>query len=211
MKNSFKKFILVIACFTVLVSCNRNTGEEAIKEAQHKDSVLKANQTVLSYKELSDSSGIIGIFDVPEMLTICKLDSGPMKDISFKIAKAYGVLEEEMNSVGATLDGMPGMITYSNDTSNFVFECVLPIKDLPKKQPKSCKIVALESSPMLIFNFYGPYEHLFSAYDRIRKYMKANKLKQSGPMREFYLTDPTIEKDPTKWETRIMVPVGKTK
>jgi effector-binding domain-containing protein len=28
-------------------------------------------------------------------------------------------------------------------------------------------------------------------------------------MREFYLTDPTVEADPAKWQTRILVPVVK--
>jgi effector-binding domain-containing protein len=30
-------------------------------------------------------------------------------------------------------------------------------------------------------------------------------------MREFYLTDPSIEKDEAKWQTRIMVPVVQAK
>jgi effector-binding domain-containing protein len=64
---------------------------------------------------------------------------------------------------------------------------------------------------MLIFNFYGPYQHLFSAYDKIRKYLTQTKLVQTGPMREFYLTDPSIEKDEAKWQTRIMVPVVQAK
>ena len=210
MQNLLYNFLVVIICVVGLFSC-KDSGEAAILEQQRKDSVQKVNQKVFSPKKLSDSAGIIGIFDIPEMLTISKIDSAPLKDVSFKIAKNYGILESEMNAVGAELDGMPGMITYNNNSDNFVFECVLPIKKMPAKQPKNCNIVVLESSPMLIFNFYGPYNYLFSAYDKLKKHMKENKLAQCGPMREFYLSDPTIEKDSSKWQTRIMVPVAKTK
>ncbi len=210
MKNLFFRSFIAFIGIAGLYSC-KNSGDAAIAEVQKKDSIITVNQKVFSASKLSDSAGIIGIFDIPEMLTISKLDSAPLKDVSFKVAKNYGILEAELNAIGAELDGMPGMLNYNNDENNFIFECVLPIKKMPSKEPKNCKIVVLESTPMLIFNFYGPYEHLFSAYDRIKKHMAANKLAQSGPMREFYLSDPTIEKDPAKWQTRIMVPVAKTK
>lgn len=210
MKSSTFKFILFISVTMILFSCS-NSGESQLNKKKSGDSIQESKVDTFDLSNISNEPGVVGIFKVGEILTICKLDSAPMKDVSFKVAKAYSVLEEEMNAIGAKLDGSPGMITYNNDTSNFIFECVLPIKDIPKKQPKHCKIVVLEATPMLIFNFYGPYQHLFSAYDKIRKYNAANHLQQSGPMREFYLTDATIEADPAKWQTRIFVPVIKLK
>ncbi|MBA2611017.1 MAG: GyrI-like domain-containing protein [Bacteroidetes bacterium] len=210
MKNSFFRFILVVTVVSLTFSCN-NSKDAKSNEIQVNDSLQRALTEKTNLDKIANTPGIAGVFDVPEMLTICKMDSAPMKNVSFKVAKNYSVLETEMNEVGAELDGMPGMLTYNNDTANFIFECVLPIKTFPKKQPKTCKIVVLEACPMLIHNFYGPYNHLFNAYDAIRKYIAANKLQQSGPMREFYLSDPTVEKDPAKWQTRIMVPVIKVK
>jgi len=209
MKNLFFKFILFSSIISISFSCNisedSNPNEKSISDSLQKALTEKAN-----FAKVGNNEGVIGIFDVPEMLTICKMDSAPMKDVSFKVAKAYSVLEEEMNAIGAKIDGVPGMITYNNDTSNFIFECVLPIKAMPKIQPKICKIVILEATQMLIYNYYGPYQSMFVAYDKIRKYNTANNLKQTGPMREFYLSDPIVEKDPAKWQTRIMVPIIKT-
>jgi effector-binding domain-containing protein len=210
MKTSLFKFILFIFVTMILFSCS-NSGESQLNEKKSGDSIQESKVDTFDLSTISNEPGVVGVIDVGEMLTICKVDSAPMKDVSFKVAKAYSVLEEEMNAIGAKLDGSPGMITYNNDTSNFIFECVLPIKDIPKKEPKVCKIVVLEASQMLIYNFYGPYQHLFSAYDKIRKYIATNRLQQSGPMREFYLTDATIETDPAKWQTRILVPVIKLK
>ncbi len=209
MKHSSIKFILFAAVTAITFSCG-GPDDFAADEKKVKDS-LQAQSAKNDFSKVGNNEGVVGIFDIPEMLTICKLDSAPMKDVSFKVAKAYSVLEEEMNAIKAEIDGMPGMLTYNNDTTNFIFECVLPIKVMPKLQPKTTKIVVLEACPMLIYNFYGPYKQLFTAYNKIRKYIADNKLVQSGPMREFYLSDPTLEGNPAKWQTRIMVPVTKAK
>lgn len=210
MKHPFIKFILFAAVTAITFSCGSSDSEAEVKQP-NTDSISKTNQELIKLATIDSKPGVVGVFDIPEMLTICKMDSAPMKDVSFKVAKAYSVLEEEMNAIKAEIDGMPGMLTYNNDTTNFIFECVLPIKALPKQEPKTTKIVVLEACPMLIYNFYGPYKQLFTAYNAIRKYLADNKLTQNGPMREFYLSDPTVEKDPAKWQTRIMVPVTKSK
>ncbi|MBA3682987.1 MAG: GyrI-like domain-containing protein [Bacteroidetes bacterium] len=210
MKDLFIKTSVFIVIGVIAFSCSGLENEPEVKKL-NTDSVLKANEDQLKLATLEFKPGVVDIIDIPEMLTISKIDSAPMRDVSFKVAKAYSVLEAEMNEIGASLDGMPGMITYNNDTTNFKFECVLPIKELPKKQPRTCKIVVLEACPMLIYNYFGPYQQLFTAYNKIREYNKANGLEQNGPMREFYLTDPTVETNPAKWQTRIMVPVVKVK
>jgi effector-binding domain-containing protein len=69
----------------------------------------------------------------------------------------------------------------------------------------------LEASDMLVYNFYGAYQDLYTAYDKVRETLKAQQLSQSGPAREFYVTDPSREKDPKNWLTRIMVPVTAAK
>jgi effector-binding domain-containing protein len=210
MKTSFFNFSLFVFVIAVLVSCT-NSEDALAKEKRIKDSLQGIENANAQLSKISKDTGIVGVFNIPEMLTICKLDSAPMRDVAFLVAKNYSLLEEEMNAIGAKVDGMPGMITYNNDTTNFIFECVLPIKEVPVKQPKKCQVIVLEATPMLIYNFYGAYNQLFFAYDKIRKYIDANKLTQNGPMREFYLSDPTIEKDPAKWQTRIMVPVINSK
>ena len=204
MKSAFFNFSLIFVVSLISFSCT-NSADTKANEKVKSDSLQNATKNL----EITDRPGVVGVYSVPELLTICKLDSAPMKDVSFKVAKAYSVLEEQMNAIGAKVNGMPGMITYNNDTTNFVFECILPIKEMPSKQPQNCNVVILEASQMLIYNFYGPYNRLFLAYDEIKKFTKANNLEQSSPMREFYLSDPLIVKDPAKWHTRIMLPVKK--
>lgn len=153
------------------------------------------------------SNGPAGVFDVPEMLVLSITDSAETKQVSTVLQKNFATLEEELVAIGAEVNGPIGMITYNNSLKNFKFESTLFIKRIPKIQPKRANIVVLEASKMLVYNFYGPYSNLFAAYDKIKRHCEKNDLIQSGPMREFYITDPEKEKDPAKWLTRIMLPV----
>lgn len=165
------------------------------------------HKKVKSFEHLTEAKGIIGFFDVPEMLTILKADSAPLRLVPKALANSYTLLEKDIKELKLEVNGAAGAIYYNNDTANFIFECVIPIKELPKKEPKYSKMVVLEQDKMLIYNYYGPYQNLYTAYAEIKAYLDKVKIKQSGPMREFYITDPTTVKDSMQWLTRIMVPV----
>ena len=191
LKTLFSSAILLIVAF----SCTSEEvpevkKEEPVVEQKITDSTSFKND-VYNYSQAPEA---VGVYDVPEMLVLSILDSATSKDVSSVMMKNYALLEEELNAIGAEMNGPIGMITYNNDVKNFMFETVLCIRRIPASQPKRCKIVVLEASKMLIYNFYGSYQNLFGAYDKIKRYCEKNDLLQSGPMREFYLTDPEKEK-----------------
>ena len=196
-----------------LFSSCTNPDEVKFEEKQKIDSVnnLVTSDSIIPQKheQFSDKEGFVGIFDVPEMLTLCKKDSANEKQLAVKYAQAFTTLENELKTLKIKSSGAPGSITYNNDPNNFIFECVYPISKIPEIQPKLSQVVVLEKSNMLIYNYFGEYAYLYTAYEKIRIQIAKNKLKQTGPMREFYITDPIREKDSTKWLTRIMVPVEK--
>lgn len=210
--TSLKSISLSLVFFSVFaVSCSTESNEAAnkapalvpFKETKITDTTTFAN----NIEGYDPRVGVVGVFDVPEILVLSLLDSAAKKDLSDRMVANYAVLEKEMMEVGAELNGPIGLISYNNDPKNFVFETVLCIKRLPETQPKRSKIVVLEASKMLVFNFYGPYQNLFAAYDKIERHCKKNDLIQSGPIREFYITDPAKEPNPEKWLTRIFLPV----
>lgn len=157
-----------------------------------------------------NTPGLIGVYDVPEMLSLCRLDSGSMAEISGKVVEDFSAMEKDLDEIGATLRGPQGMIYYSSDPRNFKFETVLLIDKMPAKTPKNCQIVVLEASYMLVYNHFGPYEEAFKIYEVLRKYMNDNFLEQSGPAREFYPSMPT-DTPPDQLLTRILVPVKRVK
>lgn len=203
--------ILISLSFSsFLISC----GTEKEKEAEVKKETAPVEQKITDTTSFANNisnydltNGPLGVFDVPEMLVLSITDSAESKQVSTVVQKNFATLEEELRAIKAEVNGPIGMITYNNSLKSFKFETTLFIKRIPAIQPTRCNIVVLEASKMLVYNFYGPYSNLFSAYDKIKKNCEKNDLIQSGPMREFYITDPEKEKDPAKWLTRIMLPV----
>lgn len=211
-KNELMRIIAYSLICLMIASCNsdKNAAWEGNKEKEKVDSsysIEPNHLAVKTEKELTDAKGVIGLFIVPEMLMVTKLDSAPVSKVPAGMAKGFETIVEDMKLMKVNRYGSAGAIYYNNDTNNFVFECLVPIEKMPKIQPKKSQVVILEEDKMLVYNYYGPYEYLNNAYEEIREYCRKNKLEQSGPMREFYITDETMVKDPSQWLTRIMLPV----
>jgi effector-binding domain-containing protein len=206
-KRLVKKQKIVLSSLLMCLAFSSCRNEQAIVE---EDKKVKDSVAFYKHHPLTDypaKRGVAGIYDVPELLTLCKLDSVPVKEMAQRIRDNFSALEKDLEETGAEVNGPQGIIYYNNSPDNFKFECVWLIKQMPAKNPQHSTVVALEADKMLLYNYYGSYESTFSAYDVIRKYFEEHNLEQSGPMREFYSTDVLDEKDSSKWLTRIMVPV----
>ncbi len=158
-------------------------------------------------QRFDNKPGVVGVFEIGQMLALTILDSASMEMVAEKSAKAYDLLEKDIQLTGAEPDGPPGQISYNNNPRNFKFECLLLIKKMPEKKPVHSKIVVLEASHMLVYNHYGAYQDLYKSYAAIRKICSEKDFAQSAPVREFYMNDPTVVKDQAKWLTRILLPV----
>jgi len=206
---------IIIYLFFVSLFCSCGADDNSNFKADVKaDSITQPKTkappeaiSVKNFKQLTNQKGVVGIFDVPETLTLLRGDSAEAQNISAALAKCFNLLQQDMEYLEAQEDGAPGAIYYTNDPKNFVFECMIPIRQIPKKKPRFSKVVVLEPGYMLVYNYYGPYEYLYRSYAEIKTYIHNNNLQQEGPMREFYITDPTEVADSTQWLTRILVPV----
>ena len=202
--------------FLFLFSSCSNSKEDALnRDKKIQDSLLKIadeNKVTLGNPQAAEEKeGIVGVFEIPEMLCISILDSCNQQSYATKMGKNFSLLETELKNIQAEVDGSPGSIFYNDDAKNFKFECIFLIKEMPPVEPKVGKIVVLEASNMVIYNYFGMYQNLINGYNAIRTYCKKNNLIQSGPMRQFYVTDPLQEQNYNKWLTRIMVPVDRKK
>ncbi|MCE3260858.1 MAG: hypothetical protein K0S12_2499 [Bacteroidetes bacterium] len=216
--RNLPKYILGLGLLALNFSCSDpeavQAKDEAVAEVK-KDSVAQENTEIANilkkYDQFSEAPGVAGIYEVSEMLTLCRKDSASSEKMAEAFAKNYSLLEADLKLLKIKSEGAPGSIYYNNDQNNLIFECVYPIMEMPDKKPKNSAIVALEASPMLIYNHYGPYSDLYRAYANIKAHLARNLLVQAGPMREFYINDPTKIRDSSKWLTRVMVPVMKKK
>ncbi|MBL7933922.1 MAG: GyrI-like domain-containing protein [Bacteroidia bacterium] len=206
-----KKILIVLPLFFVFIffpGCGEDsppTREEAktVEVTPITDTTSFSNNITV----YNSKPGVLGIFNVPEMLVLSVMDSASLGKVAARMGRDFDWIQEDITYLEAEVNGPAGTINYNNKPENFKFETIVCIKRIPSKQPKRSKIVVLEAGPMLVFNFYGSQQNLFSAYDKIKRYCQENKLLASGPMREFYMTDSGTEPNPEKWLTRIMLPV----
>jgi effector-binding domain-containing protein len=195
----------IVPFILLWMSCNE---EDDFMRTENKEPVVAESQAPPEYRE---KEGFAGVMDVPEMLCLSKIDSADISEVAARVAQNYRLLQSELKRIGAVPDGPAGQINYNNDPHNFKFECFLLIREIPEQQPRNCSIVVLEASKMLIYNYYGPYQELHFAYNQMKDFCRTHNLVQSGPQREFYVTDPTVEPDGQKLLTRIMLPVEEKK
>jgi effector-binding domain-containing protein len=59
----------------------------------------------------------------------------------------------------------------------------------------------------VIAHYYGGYMGTPAGHIAVKEYLEANNKKVIGVPWEMYVTDPTLEKDSTKWLTEICYPV----
>lgn len=195
----------------ILISALFWSCSEAEKSKVNDPAITADTQFANNLATIPAESGIAGFFNVPEMLTLSVIDSSTAAAAAEAVGRAYKLLEADLRHTRAFQNGAFGQITYTNDTANFKFECFALISQIPRTNPQHAQVVILEADHMLAYNYYGPYQMLYTAYDEIRKYIEVNQLVQTGPMREYYVTDPRIQPDEEKRRTLILLPVRRVK
>ena len=192
----------------VLSSCHRKDDSVASPTVSRVDAPQIKKVKAGNYSAISEGrEGMLGLFDVPEMISICKLDSAAPEDVSNHIKTNFELLEKELIKTRAEVDKSQGMIYYVSAPGNLKFECFILLKKIPQIAPKNAQIVVLEASNMLIFDCFGSAEEIQSAYEEIKLYCNKNNLVQNGPMRELYPVNSADSESSASWYTRIMVPV----
>ncbi len=194
--------ILIIISVCIAVSCSNNSGTEKDTTANSVATTPIKNEDVNN-----DAEGVQGIINVPEILTLSIRDTATMQNISERMGNAYTNIQEDLTELKLDVAGSPGALYYTNDPQHFLFECVIPIAKTPNGKPKRSELITLEPIRAVLFNYYGSYEKLFTAYEKLKNYLNENKLIQNGAAREFYITDIALEKDTTKWLTKIYIPL----
>jgi len=210
MQKKFVIFKLMLGfCAPLLFfNCKDSSKSASVKQETEQQNQINANapayETVVQGKK-----GILGVYNVPEMLSLCKVDSTKMENLSTKITQNFSILEKDLLLTNSEVDKSQGIIYYVSKPGNLKFECFLLIKKIPTKNPYNSQIVVLEAATMVIYDYYGRDKDTYKAYEEIKVYCKNNQLEQSGPMRELYPISANEEKNQSAWFTRIMLPVVK--
>ena len=135
-------------------------------------------------------------------------DSGSFASIKDKMEKNFTALEKFILENEIEDYGNPFTVWNSWDEENMTasFDCGISVRqmiegtdDIKLKETPEMKVVG--------GIHYGPYDQSEYMYLAIEEYVKKNNLEVAGGPIELYVTDPSQEPDPAKWETAILWPV----
>lgn len=137
------------------------------------------------------------------------LDSADMTN-GAEIGQKYGMnyteigtymSKSKLKSVGAPLGIMGKM-----GGPKYIWESAIPTDKLGKSEGR---IVAKNSysGEAAFVRYFGSYQKTQAAYEAIYKWIGENGKTENGNAWEAYITDPGMEKDTSKWETDIYVPI----
>jgi effector-binding domain-containing protein len=131
---------------------------------------------------------------------------GPLAELPDAIGGALREVHEQMTAAGVDLAGAPFTRYPSFDpdsgTAEVGFPVMRPAPAVGRVEPSR-----LPGGPVASVIHLGPYETLGESYERLNRTLEGSGMHASGPMWEVYWTDPSMEPDPARWRTEIIVPL----
>jgi len=101
------------------------------------------------------------------------------------------------------MDGMPSGLFYSWDQSKGTTDMAAAIPLKAAMTVPGAISQSLSDGKAITVDYYGAYDKTQEAQTAIEDYMQDNGLLVNYPIVHEYVTDPTEEKDPSKWLTKI--------
>lgn len=127
-------------------------------------------------------------------------------EIGMQLGESYGKIGEAMMKQGLKQSGPVLAVYESYSADKVVMEPAIPVDKSGKSEGN---IIARElpSVQVMKLDFYGDYIDTEKAHIFMDEWARKEGKTISGAPWEEYVTDPTVEKDTTKWLTRIYYPI----
>jgi effector-binding domain-containing protein len=158
--------------------------------------------------EQRSSEGIYYGFEIkqkemPERSFVLSRQEVAMSNIQQFYATNLGGLFNKVQASGVEMKGMPCGLFFRWEKNGIVDMAAA----IPVSKPISIDGAASLNMPernTIQIDYYGEYSGTSAAHAAIDDYMKDKGYFMDPPVIEEYITDPTTEKDPNKWLTRII-------
>jgi len=115
-------------------------------------------------------------------------------------------LLEEAQKVNAN-PGKPAGLFFSWDEKNKKTDVAsaIPVAEETKfPNQQTIQVLTIDGSKAVSVDYYGAYDKTAQAYKAIDDYLAENNLTKKDPVIEQYITGPAVEKDTSKWLTKII-------
>ncbi|MFC2116104.1 GyrI-like domain-containing protein [Bacteroidota bacterium] len=145
---------------------------------------------------------------IPPMFTLVSPGKGTLEEMGEQMPELYGNLMEEIRAQGIEMAGAFFSHYLSHNDETGVSEYLAGIQ-VSERGKDAEGITARKYREMKVIQaiHYGPYLELGISYRKMMEYIRSNQIEVTGEVIEFYLTDPGMDPDVTKWQTLITFPL----
>lgn len=158
---------------------------------------LKVEQPAMTLEETS----------IPAFQVITIMDTAQvMGDVGLKLQKAYGAIGDFLMKENLEMAGMP-LAWYYTDKEPYVLEAAIPVKSAPASTTERIRFRKVDAVRALVIHYYGPYEQISTAYDRVREWLQANGRKANAAPYEIYVDDPSTKRSMFEVRTDVVQPI----
>ena len=124
-------------------------------------------------------------------------------DATAALSRIYDGLKH--NSV--TPAGLSRLVYHEMNLDWWTIEVCVPVTEVAEA-PEGLLLRRFEGGRAATALHVGPYDQLGPAYRKLEAWMHEQNLEPAGPPFDIYLNDPNDVKDPAKFQTEIVWPVG---
>lgn len=135
-------------------------------------------------------------------------DTVSRDDITETLGRAFQAVKDALTKQGVQADGSP-FARWHAYGDQVDLEAGLMVKT-PIVQDGGVKPSELPAGPAAMAVHAGPYEGLRATYDALESWIAQTGRTANGGPWEIYLTDPSVEPDPSKWLTEIIYPLRRS-
>lgn len=139
-------------------------------------------------------------------LLYIKTSADNFDQVGQRLGAVYGQMSAFIKELGLKVNGAP-MAFYSAPDYPVQIEAAIAVDKLPPATQGSINTRQSQETQAVVVHYYGPYQLLSKAYDKINAWMKVNNKESNGAPYEVYIGDPGVEKDPYKVQTDIIQPI----
>ena len=122
------------------------------------------------------------------------------------LARAFPELFEHVGRHGVIAIGHPFVIYHAFGPERIDAEVCVPVAG-PAPVDDRIKAHVLPETTIVRTTHVGPYEELGTAYQALSEWVDDHGYAAAGPIRERYLTGPSLEVPPSEYRTEIDMPI----
>jgi effector-binding domain-containing protein len=146
---------------------------------------------------------------IPSISYVAISHTMSMKDnaaVNASMEKMFTTLFSDMKKAKVAITGHPLCLYPGYSEELIQMLCAVPVAP-DAKVPAKYTIASTTAGKAIKTVHTGSYDKLGETHNEMNKYIQYKKMKINGVPMEVYVTDPTVEKDTSKWITEIYYPV----